>query len=127
MNILNRFRNKDRKQSTQDAPAPEVQTQGLKILFYKDTAATGVHGTIYADHVQMGLKKEPIGFFFQDIAEPPAMTPELLAYIFDQSKTRGWMPISLRSYATVFTVMPQPRSNVKLSQRGQPGQPNVPG
>lgn len=85
----------------------------LPVIWHKECVPHGVHGTIYADHVAAGLKKEPVMFFFKDITVLPDMTPELLDFLFEDMKRLGWNPISLRSYATVFAVMPQPRAASK--------------
>ena len=124
-NILSRFGNRNDKNKTAEQPALPAPTVGLEIVFYKDNGTQGYHGTLYADHVHMENKKnEIVSFFFKDVHPVPAMTPEMLAYIFDQAKTYGWVPKSLRSYATVFTVMPQPQSAVKL--KPSPSVPSTP-
>lgn len=117
MNLIHRLRGKSNKQSNEplnDKPAPTVSTMNLEMLFYRDGGSQSYHGTIYADHVHNERQKnEIISFHFKDVHPVPALTPELMAYIFEQAKTFGWNATSLRSYATVMTVMPQPRAVVR--------------
>lgn len=105
-------------------------TISAKILFHKEANGRPEHGSIYADHAQFALKNEPVRFSFDGI-EPPLMTPEVLAHIWDQAERQGYIVHSLRAYATVFTVVPapvlRPRENqptpVLSSQRAPNHQP----
>ncbi len=102
-------------------------TINLPVYWHKECADHGVHGTIYADNIAEGIKNEPVRFFFKDITDLPVMTPELLEFLFDDMKRYGWVPISLRSYATVFAVMPTPRarSQAVVSSPSVPKRPTA--
>jgi hypothetical protein len=78
-----------------------------KVLFHKDSNIRPLHGSIFADNVQLGLKNEPVRFAFASI-DPPKLTPEVLAHVWDQAERQGYIVHSLRSYATVLAVQPAP-------------------
>lgn len=94
----------------------------LKIKFHKEANNLPEHGTIYADHHQFGLTNEPIRFSFSELDAAPNLTAAVLENIWDQAESQGYTPHSLRSYATVFPVMPAPRRSISTpipQQRSQ--------
>jgi hypothetical protein len=96
-----------------------------KVLFHKDVNGRVEHGTLYAEHPTLSVKKDDgLRFAFADI-DPPLMTPEVMAHIWDQAERQGYVVHSLRSYATVFTLQPTPRVNVFPSKDGQPARTGV--
>jgi hypothetical protein len=78
-----------------------------KVLFHKESNELPEHGSVYVDHVQNRLKNEPVRFSFVGI-EPPKLTPEVIAHIWDQAERQGYTVYSLRSYADVLNVTPAP-------------------
>jgi hypothetical protein len=119
--IFNKLFGKREKQeqlTPQEEPQPEHKLD-IEIKFHKDTNEIGEHGSFYADHVQRGLVNEPIRFAFVGLIELPSMTPELLNYIWDQAERYGYIPHSLRSYASVFPVLPAPAIRSGMSIRNE--------
>jgi len=80
----------------------------VRVVFREDAATIGEHGSIFADHKQKGLVNESIPFAFVGVSEIPALDPDVLAHIFEEARAVGYIPRSLRSYATVMTVKPAP-------------------
>lgn len=79
-----------------------------RVVFREDTAAIGEHGSIFADHKQKNLVNESIPFAFVGVSEIPALDPDVLQHVFNEARAAGYLPRSVRSYATVMTVKPAP-------------------
>lgn len=77
----------------------------LNIRFHKDANDYREHGTLIASHVGKGLERESVRFVFIGLDEPPAMTPAILAFIWDKAEAEGFQPIQLRSYTGVNTTI----------------------
>lgn len=80
-----------------------------RVVFREDAATYGEHGSIYADHKQKNLTNESIPFAFVDVPEIPALDKDVIDHIWKEAAAAGYIPRSLRSYATVMTVKPAPR------------------
>ena len=95
------------------------------IYFHIESNGMPEHGSLYAENLQLNVKKErdPVRFSFGDF-EPPVMTPDLLAHIWERAMAKGFSPVALRSYINVFTVMPAPRPSLStpIPRRNNPPQ-----
>lgn len=95
------------------------------VLFHKEVNGMAEHGILYAENPTLGVRKEDgVRFAFQGI-EPPTMTPEVLAHIWDQAERKGYVVHSLRSYATVYTLQVVPRVLVVPGKSGQPARVGI--
>lgn len=104
------------------APATDTSLAAtMPIVFYKDTNGLVEHGSLYVSHASQRLTQVPVPFSFVDLAEPPAMTPEILSHIEDMAERQGYEVHSLRSYATLFPVQPAPRMHIQGNAQGRIG------
>lgn len=101
--------------------APTPPRMELKVYFHKDCNGKVEHGSIYADHAQLRLTNEPVRFSFDDV-DPPVMTPDLLAHIWDMAECQGYIVHELRSYINVFPVHPRPNASLTTGSPRQPRQ-----
>jgi hypothetical protein len=79
-----------------------------RVVFGAAASEHGEHGTIYADNKQKATTNDSVSFAFVGVTEIPALDDAVLAHIWEQAREAGYMPRSLRSYATVMTVKPAP-------------------
>lgn len=104
------------------APATEpTLADTLPMLFYKDTNGHTEHGSLYVSHAGHRITNIPVSMMFKDLEQPPTMTPEILAHIFEMAAQQGYVVHSLRSYATLFPVQPAPRMHIQGNVQGRPG------
>jgi len=100
-------------------------TFDFPVYFHIESNGMPEHGSLYANNLQLNVKKErdPVRFSFGDF-EPPVMTPDLLAYIWERAMAKGYEVAALRSYINIFTVMPAPRPSLStpIPQRHNPPQ-----
>lgn len=81
-----------------------IQVNDLKIAFHKEANLYGTHGLLTASHVDQGLKNVPVRFVFVGMSEPPAMTPVIVDYIWEEAKAQGYVPHALSAYGLVLAT-----------------------
>lgn len=65
----------------------------LEIRFYTDAAAHGSHGKIKVSNRRLGLDNKVVNFVFVGMTNPPAFTPSLVEYIWNEARAQGYMPL----------------------------------
>lgn len=78
-----------------------IEIIDLKIAFYKDANLYGTHGHLTASHFDKGLKNCAVRFVFIGLSDPPAMTPRIAEYIWEEAKAQGYIPTAISSYGSV--------------------------
>jgi hypothetical protein len=73
----------------------------LEIAFHKKANLHGTHGLLMASHRDQRLDNFPVRFVFIGMSEPPAMTPSVIDYIWDEAKAQGYIPHKLQAYGFV--------------------------
>ena len=111
------------RRKPQNAPAVSA---GLRIVFHQDTRGFGQHGVIIATHVDHALNKEPVRFTFPGIHEAPALTPELIQYIWYKAEVQGFIVHSLAAYGTVMDSVKATKMADVLSQSRQDAESRFP-
>jgi hypothetical protein len=81
-----------------------IEVVDLKIAFHKDANIYGEHGTLRASHVTQGLKDQDVRFVFIGTTEPPALTPRIFEYIWEEARAQGYVPTALSSYGNVLAT-----------------------
>lgn len=106
-----------------------IEVIDLEIAFHKEANPYGSHGTLIATHVGQGLKNAPVRFVFIGMSEPPALTPRIAEYIWEEARAQGYMPSAIQTYGSVLetsksltTHMPSAmsqtlREEVRFSER----------
>ncbi len=102
------------KNKSANLPTPKVD---LEVLLHKECNGHIEHGTVYADNRMLGLSSEPIRFAFANVDQAPELTPDILAHVWNVAESKGYIVHSLRSYATVVTLMPAPTISVSTPNR----------
>lgn len=83
------------------------------ILFHHDANPFGAHGYLRVSSVEHNLQETNVRFVFPGLSNPPALTPRLMYYIWEEAQNAGFMPVSLTSYGhTLTTDKVPPRSLV---------------
>lgn len=91
-------------------------TIAAKVLFHKECNGYVEHGVLCAEHKSLNVtKNDAVRFCFEGI-EPPLMTPEVLAHIFDQAERKGYIVHHLHSYANVVTLCVKPQLQPRDNQ-----------
>ena len=91
----------------------------LEIAFHKQANPFGTHGVLLASHKDLKLDNQPVRFVFIGMTQPPAMTPRIIEYVWEEARAQGFIPYSIQSYGTVLsthTGLP-PRALVSESRR----------
>lgn len=78
-----------------------IEVIDLEIAFYKQANHFGTHGVMIASHKDLGLKNHPVRFVFIGLSTPPAMTPRIIEYIWEEARAQGFIPASIQSYGEV--------------------------
>lgn len=73
----------------------------LEIAFHKKANLHGTHGLLVASHRDQRLENFPVRFVFIGMSEPPALTPAVMDYIWDEAKSQGYIPHKLQAYGFV--------------------------
>jgi hypothetical protein len=73
----------------------------LEIAFHKKANLHGTHGLLVASHRDFKLENFPVRFVFVGMSEPPAMTPAVIDFIWEEAKSQGYIPHKLLSYGFV--------------------------
>jgi hypothetical protein len=89
-----------------------IEVVDLKIAFHKDANIYGEHGTLRASHVTQGLKDQDVRFVFIGTTEPPALTPRIFEYIWEEARAQGFIPTALTGYGKVLATA----TNIKPAQ-----------
>lgn len=76
----------------------------LEIKFHKEATPYGSHGRIEVSSKERNLKNANILFVFVGVSSPPALTPEVMNYIWEEAKAQGFTPHSLLVYGRVLTT-----------------------
>lgn len=103
------------------------QKNKLQIVFQtKTTVLQGTaHGLLVADHADQNIKNRLIRFVFLGVSTPPALTPALMTYIWEEATLQGFVPKELRSYGT--TVRPREDLTTLTSAKQSDLASNMPG
>jgi hypothetical protein len=96
-----------------------IEVLDLEIVFHKAANHFGSHGIITASHKDLGLANEPVRFVFIGMTTPPALTPRVLEYIWEEARAQGFLPTAVESYGHVLTthVGLPPRALVSADRR----------
>ena len=70
----------------------------LELRFHKEANLYGEHGTLVVSHVKQGITEMPVRFVFVGVATPPKLDRVLFNYIWEEARTQGYIPHSLRTY-----------------------------
>ncbi len=96
-----------------------IEVLDLEIAFHKQANHFGTHGVIIASHKDLKLDNQPVRFVFIGLTQPPAMTPRIIEYVWEEARAQGFIPFSIQSYGHVLathTGLP-PRALVSESRR----------
>lgn len=74
------------------------EVMDLPVKFYKEANLYGTHGWLVVSHLTENLKNVPVRFVFVGQSTPPALTPRILEYIWEEAKAQGFLPHALESY-----------------------------
>lgn len=77
---------------------PATSPLALEVKFYREAAIYGMHGVINVSNHQLGLQGQPVRFVFKGVHTPPVVTPQLLAFIFEQAEIQGYVPHHVELY-----------------------------
>lgn len=96
-----------------------IEIIDLRIAFHKDANFYGTHGHIIATHVDHGLMDEEVRFVFLGVSKPPALTPHIVNFIWEEAKAKGFIPHSISSYGHVLRTHSSlnPRDIVSAERR----------
>lgn len=72
-----------------------------EIRFYKEAARHGEHGTLLVDSPKHGIRDTVISFVFVGEPMPPAISPMLLEYIWQEGLIHGFVVKELRTYGVL--------------------------
>lgn len=75
----------------------------IEVLFHTETNDWGHHGIILASNRSLGLELQRIRFAFKHSSQAPALRPDILAFIFDKAREKGFTPFELLSYNYVLS------------------------
>jgi hypothetical protein len=78
-----------------------IEVLDLEIAFHKEANHYGTHGVIIASHKDHGLKNQPVRFVFIGMTEPPAMTPRIIEYVWEEARAQGFVPSAIQAYGHV--------------------------
>lgn len=81
-----------------------IEVLDLEIAFHKEANHYGTHGMIIASHKDHGLKNQSVRFVFIGMSEPPAMTPRIIEYIWEEARAQGFVPTAIQSYGSVLNT-----------------------
>ena len=81
-----------------------IEVLDLEIAFHKEANHYGTHGVIIASHKDHGLKNQSVRFVFIGMSEPPAMTPRIIEYIWEEARAQGFVPTAIQSYGSVLNT-----------------------
>lgn len=81
-----------------------IEVLDLEIKFHKEANLYGRHGHLIASHKEQGLEGYPVRFVFVGVSRPPALTPRVMEYIWDEAKAQGYIPERLYSYDHILDV-----------------------
>ena len=81
-----------------------IEVLDLEIAFHKQANHYGTHGVIIASHKDHRLNNQPVRFVFVGMSEPPAMTPRIIEYIWEEACAQGFVPTSIQSYGSVLNA-----------------------
>lgn len=93
----------------------------LQLAFYKEAAIHGMHGSINVSHRGFNLNGKPVRFVFVGVHTPPAVTPELLTYIFEEAKVQGFIPHHIELYGLLNDRIVTRETMEKLRAEGRLG------
>lgn len=88
----------------------------VEIKFHKEANLYGRHGTIKASHKEQKLEGYPVRFVFKGLSTPPALTPNVLQYIWEEAKAQGYNPEEMLSYGEVLPTHNELDHNDVVSQ-----------
>lgn len=71
------------------------------VRFHREAAAHGNHGTIVVNSKEHGLQDARVRFAFEGMSTPPKLTPDVVAYIWDQAMEQGYCPVHIVAYLEV--------------------------
>lgn len=77
---------------------PTKKYSSLEIAFHREAAHHGEHGQLEVSSRRERLSHNVIAFAFKSVSEVPALTPELLIYIWEEAKAQGYVPHEVISY-----------------------------
>lgn len=100
-----------------------IEVLDLKVAFHKEANLYGTHGHLIATHLEQRLKNAPVRFVFIGMSEPPAMTPRILEYIWEEARAQGYIPHTLASYGEVLATHAEATSDdiVSAERRQEEG------
>lgn len=78
-----------------------IEIIDLEIKLHKEANLYGRHGTLIASHVEQKLQNYPVRFVFKGLSSPPALTPRILDFIWEEAKAQGYVPHRLENYGEV--------------------------
>lgn len=81
-----------------------IEVIDLKLAFHKDANIYGQHGTLRASHVTQGIKDQDVRFVFIGTSVPPALTPRIFEYVWEEARAQGYVPTALTAYGEVLAT-----------------------
>lgn len=78
-----------------------IEVVDLEIKFHKEANIYGQHGTLRASHVTQNIKDSDVRFVFVGLSVPPALTPLIFEYIWEEARAQGFVPTALTGYGQV--------------------------
>lgn len=78
-----------------------IEVVDLPIKFHKDANYYGTHGKLQGNSVEHNLKDAEIRFVFPGMSTPPALTPRIMEYIWEEARAAGFVPTKLINYGQV--------------------------
>lgn len=81
-----------------------IEVVDLKIAFHKEANIYGEHGTLRVSHITQGLRDQDVRFAFIGVSTPPALTPLIFEYIWEEARAKGYIPSALTGYGSVLVT-----------------------
>ncbi len=93
-----------------------IEVIDLKIVFHKDANLYGTHGHLKATHVDSRNVEQTVRFAFIGVSTPPALTPRIVNYIWEEAQAQGYTPIEIAKYGMVIPTDAQVRPSALVSE-----------
>lgn len=96
-----------------------VLSKDLRIVFHRDARGLGMHGQIRATHADFNLDNDLVRFSFMGLQSPPALTPDVMAFIWERAEAAGFVVHNLANYGTVLENLAAADMKEVVSQERQ--------
>ena len=73
-------------------------TMDVEVLFHTDSNLYGSHGEIVVTNKDHNYHNKVIRFVFKGMVNPPALTPQVLEYLFKRAEEAGYIPFEVMRY-----------------------------